>query len=369
MGHKILVTGHLCLDLHPDLRFLPAKALTTPGKVFEIGNLKVATGGSVSNTGLTLHKLGVKTCLLTCVGDDLVGQMILKTIKNHDPLLIQNIVTLLDQPGSYTLVLATESQDRTLIHFPGTNEIFGIHHMNFELLNDCSIFHLGYPPLLPRLIADEGQELEMLYSKVKAGGVITSLDLSLPDPEGNAGNVNWLRILERVLPYVDVFLPSIEEIVFMLRNSDYENWNGKILPNISIEYLQKLAFEILESGVAITGFKLGEMGFYLQTSQNLKRLQVLENLIHTNKWCGVNLWHPSFEVDVQGTTGAGDSAYGGFLTELLYGSGPYEALRMACAVGACNVEQADAASGILHRSDTLARVEAGWPMSSLKLPG
>ena len=363
-----MVIGHLCLDLLPDLQQLPAHALTTTGKVFEIGSLRVATGGSVSNTGLTLHRLGVKTCLVSCVGDDLVGKMILNTIRSYDPILIQNLVTIPDQAGSYTLVISPENHDRTLIHFPGTNEIFGIHHMDFSLLKECRIFHLGYPPLLPRLIADDGNELEMVLSSVKGEGVITSLDLSLPDPEGNAGLANWPRILKRVLPSVDIFLPSIEEIVFMFRKSEYENWNGNILPNVTGNYLRKLASEILELGVAVTGFKLGVMGFYLQTTKDPPRLQALESVIDIERWCDVNLWHPAFSVQVQGTTGAGDSAYGGFLTELLHGSSPHEALRIACAVGACNVEQADAVSGILHRSETQARVEAGWATSSLKLP-
>ena len=92
--HKIAVAGHLCLDLHPDLKSLPANALITPGKVFEIGDLGIGTGGSVSNTGISLFKLGVDTQLLTCVGDDMVSQMILESIAVHHPILIENIKSL-----------------------------------------------------------------------------------------------------------------------------------------------------------------------------------------------------------------------------------------------------------------------------------
>ena len=91
---QIIVAGHLCLDLYPDLKQIPSKALTTPGKVFEIGELEIGTGGCVSNTGITLHKLGVETSLLSCVGDDMVGQMILEKIKTHNPKLIENITQL-----------------------------------------------------------------------------------------------------------------------------------------------------------------------------------------------------------------------------------------------------------------------------------
>lgn len=40
---------------------------------------------------------------------------------------------------------------------------------------------------------------------------------------------------------------------------------------------------------------------------------------------------------------------------------------MAVAVGACNVEAADALSGLLSWNDTLNRVNAGWPRRALNL--
>jgi sugar/nucleoside kinase (ribokinase family) len=365
---KIIVAGHLCLDLHPDLKQIPSEALITPGKVFEIGKLDIGTGGTVSNTGITLHKLGVETSLLSCVGDDMVGQMILEKIKIHNPKLIENIYQLEKQSGSYTMVFSPGNQDRTLIHYPGTNEIFGIQHLRLDIIKDAKIFHLGYPPLLPRLILNEGHELEMMFLSVKEKGVITSLDLSFPDPTGNTFEANWLKILKRVLPHIDVFIPSIEEIIFMLRKSDYEKWNGSILPNLSKGYLKDLAFEILEIGVAITGFKLGDMGMYLQASTAENVFQNLKTIIETNKWKGIQMWHPAFQVEVKGCTGAGDSAYAGFLTELLMGSEPLHALKMSCAVGACNVEATDSVSGILSRNETLQRIEKGWALSSKKIP-
>ena len=364
---QIIVAGHLCLDLYPDLKHIPSKALTTPGKVFEIGELEIGTGGCVSNTGITLHKLGVETSLLSCVGDDMVGQMILEKIKTHNPKLIKNITQLEKKSGSYTMVFSPENQDRTLIHYPGTNEIFGLQHIHLEKIKDAKIFHLGYPPLLPRLISNDGHELEILYSTLKEKGVITSLDLSYPDPTGNTSEANWIKILKRVLPHINVFIPSIEEIVFMLRKSDYEKWNGSILPKISKRYLEDLAFEILEKGVAITGFKLGDMGMYLQASKAENAFQNLKKIIDNDQWKGIQMWHPSFKVDVEGCTGAGDSAYAGFLTELLMGSEPLQALKMSCAVGACNVESADTVSGILSRNETLQRIEKGWALSQKKI--
>ncbi len=68
-----------------------------------------------------------------------------------------------------------------------------------------------------------------------------------------------------------------------------------------------------------------------------------------------------------GTTGAGDATIAGFLAGLLRGLGPAGALTAAVAVGACNVEAADALSGVRPWDETLRRAAAGWPRHELKL--
>ena len=87
-----------------------------------------------------------------------------------------------------------------------------------------------------------------------------------------------------------------------------------------------------------------------------------------SKWCNLDLWHPAFVVEVSGTTGAGDSAYGGFLAALLRGLHPMDVLRFACAVGACNVKTADAITGVQSWDTTQARIDTGWPLSTVMLP-
>jgi hypothetical protein len=41
---------------------------------------------------------------------------------------------------------------------------------------------------------------------------------------------------------------------------------------------------------------------------------------------------------------------------------------MACAVGACNVEDADSIRGISAREEILKRIDQGWQVSSEVLP-
>jgi sugar/nucleoside kinase (ribokinase family) len=81
------------------------------------------------------------------------------------------------------------------------------------------------------------------------------------------------------------------------------------------------------------------------------------------------VYQPAFAVEVAGTTGAGDAAYAAFLAALVRGHGPTAALRWACAVGSSNVEAIDATSGVQSWDDTQARLDAGWPLHTDRLPG
>lgn len=355
----VIVSGHLCLDMFPEMANVPLSTLSTPGRLYETGALSLSTGGAVSNTGLALHQLGVNVRLMSNVGDDFIGQAILHVIEGYAPHLSEYIRRQSGEPSSYTIVLSPEKVDRMFLHCTGTNRTFGADDVDYELLKRAKIFHLGYPALLPGLIVNEGKGLETIYQRAQASGVITSLDMALPDPKTLSGQVDWVGIFQRTLPYVDIFIPSIEEILFCLRHADYERWRGQLWEHLTQDYLAELADEIIGMGCAITGFKLGERGIYLKTA-DAERLGRIERIPLGQEWATVQLWHPAFQVEVVGTTGAGDSAYAGFLTSLLHGLSPEAAVKMACAVGACNVEAPDATSGVRSWEATLARLDAGW---------
>lgn len=50
--------------------------------------------------------------------------------------------------------------------------------------------------------------------------------MAKPDPTSEAGRKDWNRILERVLPYVDIFLPSLEEILYMIDRQALKSFNN-----------------------------------------------------------------------------------------------------------------------------------------------
>ena len=114
-------------------------------------------------------------------------------------------------------------------------------------------------------------------------------------------------------------------------------------------------------GAKMIVLKLSDRGLYLRVAS----ADILQNLgrarpTHTNVWANYENWSPCFQVDVVGTTGSGDATIAGFLAALLRNLPPDKALTAALAVGACNVEAADALSGIRPWNDTLQRINAGW---------
>jgi sugar/nucleoside kinase (ribokinase family) len=364
----IIVSGHLCIDLIPDMRHVTREALTMPGHLSETGAMVVSTGGSASNTGLSLFRLGVKVGLMGTVGEDLVGQMIIGYLSSHSPDLTRFVVVRTGQPSSYTIALSPLGADRTFLHCPATNDTFGAEDIDFNLVAKAKIFHLGYPALMARLREDEGAEVRKIFERAKATGVVTSLDMARPDPATASGRVNWLALMRKTLPFVDIFVPSIEETLFMMRRADFDRWHGDVLAHISLEYLREIASELLDMGAVIVGFKLGEMGLYLRAADasRFERLACLR--LPVDEWANAEVWLPAFQVDVAGTTGAGDSAYAGLLAALLHDYGPEEAARWANAVGACNVEAPDSNSGIRSWEETGARIAAGWRVRPDVLP-
>ncbi len=365
---EVVVSGHLCLDLIPQMGNVAPPSLALPGRLLEVGAMQMATGGPVSNAGLALHRLGVRVGLMSRVGDDWLGQATIDYLRQRDPALCSLITVQAGEPSSYSVVLAPGGADRTFLHCTGTNSTFNAESVDYDLLRGTKLFHLGYPPLLPGLLVNDGEGLSEIFRRVKALGVVTSMDMVVPDPNGT-GRSDWKTILQKTLPYVDIFLPSIDEILFMLRRDDWRRWQGDTLHHISAAYLDNLADELLAMGAVVVGFKLGEYGLYLRTApaEAFARLAVLG--LRVEEWANVTLWQPAFMVEVRGTTGAGDSAYAGFLTALLNQQSPTDALRWACAVGACNVEAVDSNSGVQDLPTTLARLSADWAVRMESLHG
>ncbi|GIM44717.1 sugar kinase [Collibacillus ludicampi] len=364
---EIVVAGHICLDVIPDL---PEGKTPTqffiPGRLNEVGGVTISTGGAVSNTGLGLHRLGVSTRLIGKVGDDEFGRVILDLLRKMDPVLAEGMIVAPGEDSSYSIVLNLPGVDRIFLHYPGANHTSQSEDVQCYRLQGARMFHFGYPPIMKEMFRDNGEQLVDLMRKVKTQGLVTSLDMAMPDANSAAGQVDWHALLRASLAYVDIFLPSFEETMFMLKRDLYEQLlhqsvEGHVLSLVSEKMIQELAESLLEMGCPIIGLKLGDSGLYLRTGTESKIKQISDLLrIQSDLWANRELWVPCYKTRVAGTTGAGDSTIAGFLAGLLRGLPPEKVLNSAVAVGACCVERMDSLSGLLHWDKVQKRIADGW---------
>lgn len=366
---EVMVAGHICLDIFPTFAAgETGENVLVPGKLVNVGPALLALGGAVANTGIALHRLGMATRLRGKVGDDLFGHAILDLMRNAGEALAQDMLVVSGEHSSYSVVLSPSGMDRIFFHHPGANDTFDTKDIAPGQIPHPRLFHFGYPPLMRRIYQDGGVAFAALLRTLKEQGVTTSLDMALPDPASEAGHVDWENWLANVLPFVDLFLPSADEMVRMLERRDPHRDNDLDGPRLS-----ELATRLLQLGTSIVVFKLGNAGLYLRTTDAEQRFSnggvgIPQN---TQAWYHRELFTPCFQVQAVGTTGAGDCTIAGFLAGFLQDLSPEETLSSAVAVGAYSVEQADATSGIPSWSQLQARIRAGWEHCpvTLALPG
>ncbi len=362
----IISAGHICLDMTPVIpavrTYEAIQDLLVPGKLIETEHADVHTGGSVANTGLALKLLGNDVCLLGKIGDDAFGTMIQQILKSYgaDGLIVDP-----DSSTSYSVVLALPGLDRVFLHNPGANNTFTDADIPEEVLEKASLFHFGYPPLMKRMYEDDGEELVKIFRRVKAHGIATSLDLAAVDPSSAAGRADWRKILSRVLPYVDFFVPSFEELCFML---DLERFgrlsgHGDITEGLAVEKeAAPLADELLQMGCGTVVIKCGTGGMYFRTASKEKLTEVGQRIaLDTAVWADRYGVQPCFKADcIRSGTGAGDTSIAAFLTAVLQGYDPETCVALAAAEGACSVTAYDALSGLKPLPELIKRIKNGW---------
>lgn len=364
---KIISAGHICIDITPVFptgrAYGQLTELLVPGKLIQMDAADVHTGGSVANTGLALKKLGNDVALLGKVGDDSFGGMIRSILASHGA---GGLIVDKDSSTSYSVVLAVPGVDRIFLHNPGANDSFENADIPDSALEDAALFHFGYPPIMKRMYQDGGAELEKIFRRVKAKGIATSLDMAAVDADSEAGRADWRAILCRVLPHVDFFVPSFEELCFMLDRTRYERLaakGGDMTEGLDmLAEVSPLADMLMDMGCKVVVIKCGSAGMYYRCAGEELLKTVGERIdFDAALWADKAGVQPCFVPDViLSGTGAGDTSIAAFLTAVLRGKGPADCVALACAEGACCVTGYDALSGLKPIEELEARIAAGW---------
>jgi sugar/nucleoside kinase (ribokinase family) len=351
----VVVAGHLCLDMFPrfqtDIATGRIGDILRPGTLVNMGGMAFGTGGAVSNTGIAMKIFGCRVAFVARVGDDPLARITRQVIERHGSTEGLSVSPRSD--SSYTVILAAPNIDRIFLHCPGANDEFTAADLNPRVLERARLFHFGYPTLMRSMFADGGEELTRILKQAKGLGLTVSLDTSLPDPTSPAGKADWRRIYQKALPYVDLFVPSIEETFYTLHPAEYLRRKEQVGGDELIDHIRPIEFsrfadEYLALGCRVAVIKAGHNGWYVKTSGRAK-IEALGRARPADpaSWASRELWCPAFVVEkIASAAGAGDCSIAGFLTGLLRGHSLEECLRLANAAGAMNLRAIDTVSGL-----------------------
>jgi sugar/nucleoside kinase (ribokinase family) len=278
---RISVIGNVNIDLV----VWPAAELPPPGAEVQVETIGMRAAGSAGNSALALARLGQAPSLAGCVGGDHFGRFILEELAAAG---IEGGVSVLpEEPTGVTIAFQAPGRDRSFLTLLGSLEAFGASLVPEETLAANFVLFCGYFTL-PAL---RGAPTLALMNRVRAAGGRIFFDSDW-DPQG------WSQEsrdeIARLLPLVDVFLPSDEEARGLTGLED---------PVVAARELQRI------SGGRVV-IKLGPEGCVAFGPEDEHRV-------------------PAPSVRVSDTTGAGDSFNGGLIYALSEGADWQEALRFA----------------------------------------
>ena len=367
MKKKIIAAGHICIDITPvfpkGTHCTDIGQLMVPGRLIHMDAADVHTGGSVANTGLALKMLGADVRLLGKVGNDAFGSMVKDILASYGA---GGLVVDEESTTSYSVVVAIPGVDRIFLHSPGANNTFTNEDIPEDALEDGAVFHIGYPPVMRKLYENDGAELAAILRRVKEHGIATSMDMTNIDPNSEVGKIDWGKILAAALPYTDFFVPSFEELCFMLDREKYDdlsNLGGDMTGRLDMLLdVKPLADKCLELGCKAVLIKCGISGMYYKTSDRAAMEQVGSRLeLNASDWANQEGVQPCFKADqVLSGTGAGDTSIAAFLLAAAEGKSPSQCAALAAAEGACAVTAYDALSGLKTLDVLEARIASGW---------
>ena len=369
---KAIVAGHICIDITPlfphDKKAEELGDVLQPGHLINMNGVNVHTGGAVANTGLAMRKLGCDVRLMGKIGDDEFGKMILNVLDEYGYDGRSDMIIAAGERTSYSVVLAVPGVDRIFLHDPGANNTFCLADLDMEAVSEADLFHFGYPPLMKRIYENNGTELVAIMKAVKATGAATSLDLAAVDPDSEAGRQDWRAILANVLPYVDFFVPSVEELCYMLDRERYDEWveraNGKDITMVldPERDIKPLADDLIEMGARVVLIKSGAPGMYYRTASADRLAEVGAGAgLDASAWADLDGFERSYlPSGVLSGTGAGDTSIAAFLTAMLEGRTPENCLQLSAATGTSCVESYDALGGLKSFDELEAKINAGW---------
>jgi len=291
MEHKfdVIVVGELNVDLILD----GADREMEIGKEIIAKKMTLTLGSSSAIFASNLSSLQKKVSFLGKIGDDNYASIVLDSLKAKNVDVSNILLDKNDQTG--ITVVVNYDEDRANITYPGTMNLLTIDDIKDDILKQAKHMHLS------SVFLQEGikDSIVDIFKKAKSLGLTTSLDPQW-DPEEK-----WDLDLEKLLPYVDVFLPNITEIGFITKTSNVND-----------------AIEKIKSYSNYVVIKDGSNGSHLWDKEKIIHQGIFNN------------------PDVADCIGAGDSFNSGFISKFVEGADLKTCLEYGSLTGAINTTQA-----------------------------
>ena len=281
-----------------------------PGLLRLVDSVQLATGGCALSTATALARLGARTALCGCVGDDLFGDVLLREARSRG--LDTTDVRTCDALTSASVVLDRSDGERSFLHNPGASGELTAEDIETALERTRPRrLHIGGALVMPAL---DGEPLAHALRRARERGVLTSLD-PVHDASGR-----WDR-LHASLPHLDLVCPNLDEargISGRTSAADCAGW-------------------LRDRGAGRVVVKMGREGAYALDGDGHEGEHV-----------------PAFEVRAKDETGAGDAFAAGLLFALSQGWPLAGATRLANAVGALSTTAVGASAALPDLDDALA---------------
>ena len=302
MTFDVSVVGLYILDILGR----PVAAIPPGGQVQFIDEIRLTVAGTAGGTVIDCAKLGLRTRAVGAVGDDEKADFVLSTLSRFD-VDISAMQRLAGVPTSATILNVRPNGDRPALHCRGASDAFTVTEADYPTVLDAAFVHVGGMPLLAKL---DGPPTSALLKAAKAAGRTTSFDLLSAMPQ-------TVDVLRPSLPYVDYFVPSIEDATAM---------SGLKKAEDSARFFRDL-------GARTCILTMGGEGCLVATPDAMFRL-------------------PAFEIDVKDTPGCGDAFSAGLIAGLHHGWDIEKSARFASAAGALVATGLGSDAGIVSFAGT-----------------
>jgi sugar/nucleoside kinase (ribokinase family) len=311
MRYDVSVIGLYILDILGR----PVVSIPERGNVAFIDEIRLTVAGTAGGTVVDTAKLGLKSLAVGAVGDDEKADFVLAALQKFgaDVSAMQRLKGI---PTSATILNVRPNGERPALHVRGASDHFDVPPALYDQVFDAPIVHLGGTGLLRKL---DGEKSRVLLAEAKKRGRVVTFDLI-------AASAETIGIVEPLLPYIDYFMPSIEEA---------RDMSGQTNP-------EDCAAFYLDRGTQCCVFTLGGDGAYYA---------------HSN---GARLHVPAYKIKVVDTTGCGDAFDAGFITALHHRMEPEAAIRFAQAAAALVATGLGSDAGIVSFEDTMDHMRRGF---------